>query len=249
MSKNSNHALNVLQFNLLSTFACISNPGVFLPVWASTTSALFNSLPIMKGHREHTASMGLPLCITRSWSALQEFIQIAHNMFWMVLKCAQVIVPIKAHVKYMWESFMDGAGGGRGRAVHGQISGVWNTCYILPLQTLITVFISFLCNLFSFMVELTQVSRVQWFNTHVSFTCLVKCSKAQPFSNMSVSLASLTINGGLLLIPIYNLHFLSSALVFQGENMFEKHPWNHSLKTRSMYMHIYNLFMLTYVSL
>lgn len=123
----------------------------------------------------------MSLCITCGWNTLQEFIQIAPNMFWMAMKCVQVIVPIKAHVIYMWENFMEGPGGGGGRAVQWWIMRVWNTCYILPLQTLITVFISFLCNPFSFMVELTQVSRVQWFNTHVSFTCLVKCSKAPHF--------------------------------------------------------------------
>lgn len=172
----------MLQFNLLSTSACTSNPGVLLSVWASTTSTpFFNLLPIMKGHRKHTASAGLSLCITCGWNTVQEFIQIAPNMFWMAMKCAQVIVPTKAHVIYMWESFMEGLGGGGGRAAQGWIMRVWNTCYILPLQTLITVFISFLCNPFSFMVELTQVSRVQWFNTHVSFTCLVKCSRAPHF--------------------------------------------------------------------
>lgn len=122
---------------------------------------------------------------------LQEFIQIAHNMFWIVLKCVLSIVPIKAHVKYMRE-FHGWSSSGGGRVMQGRIAGACNTCYILPLQTLISVFISFLCNLFSFMVELTQVSRVQWFNTHVSFTCLVKCSKALPLSKLPVSLASLT---------------------------------------------------------
>lgn len=146
----------------------------------------------MKAHRKRSASMWLPLCITHSWSTLREFIQIAHNMFWIVLKCVLAIVPSEAHVKYMREFFTDGAGGGGGRVVQGWIAGVCNTCYILPLQTLISVFISFLCNLFSFMVELTQVSRVQWFNTHVSFTCLVKFSKALPLSKMPVSLAFLT---------------------------------------------------------
>lgn len=85
--------------NLLSTLACVSNPGAFLPVWASTTSALFNSLPIMKVHRKRTASMWMPLCITHSWgipSTLQEFIHIAHNMFWIVLKCVLSIVPYQS---------------------------------------------------------------------------------------------------------------------------------------------------------
>lgn len=130
------------------------------------------------------------LCVSPAVKApLWRFIQIAHNVFWIVLKCVLSIVPIKAHVKYMREFH----GWSSGRVVQpGWIAGVWNTCYILPLQTLISVFISFLCNLFSFMVELTQVSRLQWFNTHVSFTCLVKCSKALLLSKMSVSLASHT---------------------------------------------------------
>lgn len=155
---------------------------------------------------------------------------------------------LSKHMWNTWESFTDGAAvvGGWCR---GQIAGVWNTCYILPLQTLISVFISFLCNLFSFMVELTQVSRLQWFNTHVSVTCLVKCSKALPLSKKSVSLASLTNKRrGVLLIPIYILHFLSSVLVFQGENTFEKYPWNRFVKTRSMCMYV-SFFTWTYVSL
>lgn len=86
------------QANLLSTLACISNPGVFLPVWASTTSALFNS------HKR--AAPAVCACLyasPHSWGAIQEFIQIAHNMFWIVLKCVLAIVPIKAHAKYMRE--------------------------------------------------------------------------------------------------------------------------------------------------
>lgn len=164
-----------------------------------------------------------------------EFIQIACSMLWMVLKCVQVLVSTKAHAKYMCKNFHGWSGRlGDGKAVQGWISGLPNTCYILPLKTLITVFISFLCNLFSFMVELTQVSRVQWFNAHVSFTCLVKHSKAPPLSK-DVGVSGIPVNRGVLLIPIYNLHFLSCVLVFQHKALFERYPCNHSLKTGFMY--------------
>lgn len=131
------------------------------------------------------------LCISPT-VAFQELNQIARNIVWIVLKYVLSIVPIKAHVKYM-RKFHGWSGFGGGRAVQGRIAKVWNTCYTLPLQTLISVFISFLCNLFSFMVELTQVNRYDDL-THVSFTCLVKYSKALPLSKMPHSLASLTNN-------------------------------------------------------
>lgn len=115
----------------------------------------------------------------------------------------------------------------------GWIPGLQNTCYILALKTLITVFISFLCNLFSFMVELTQVSRAQWFNAHVPFTCLVKHSKAPPLSK-DVGISGVPVNIGALLIPIYNLHFLPFR-VFQRKILFEKYPCNRSLKFGFMY--------------
>ena len=111
------------------------------------------------------------------------FTQIPYNIFWIVLKCALSIIPIKAHMWKTWAS--------QGKCVGwGVVSEGENTCYILLLQTLISVFISFLCNLLSFMVELTQANQVQWFNTHVPFTCLVKSSKALLLSKMYVSLAS-----------------------------------------------------------
>lgn len=196
--KNSNHALNVLQFKSPPTFFqllhSISNPGVFpAGVGSQPHRGPFFSAHYRSWKRSVcvAAFMYRPAVGVTSESSSR----FTHNMFWMVLKCVLAIVPIKAHVKYMrefhgwsgrwWWWWWEGGAG-------ADLQGSENTCYILPLQTLISVFISFLCNLFSFMVELTQVSRVQWFNTHVSFTCLVKCSKALPLSKMSVSLASLT---------------------------------------------------------
>lgn len=46
---------------------------------------------------------------------------------------------------------------------------------------------------------------------------------------------------GVLLIPIYNLHFLSSVPVFQAEIMYEKYPCIRLVKTGSMCMRVFFL--------
>lgn len=98
--------------------------------------------------------------------------RIPHNTFWIVLKTALRIIHFSWRQKDVpAKDISPGPTGGR------RLCKVWDTCYVLPLQTLISVFISSLCNLFAFMVELTQASRLQWLNTRVPFTCLVKSSK------------------------------------------------------------------------
>lgn len=96
-----------------------------------------------------------------------------------------------------------------------------NTCYVLPLQALISVFIRPLCNLFSFMSRLTKARRVWWFNTCVPFTCLVKSSKLSYVQRSWCLWHPIAINGRVLLIPIYNLHFLLSPFSFRRKDLFE----------------------------
>ncbi len=91
-----------------------------------------------------------------------------------------------------------------------------NTCYVLALQTLISVFIRLLCNLSSFMIGPTQASLVRRLKTCVLFTCLVKSSKHSYFQRFQCLCHLVAINRRALLIPIYNLHFRPSLLALEG---------------------------------
>lgn len=98
----------------------------------------------------------------------------------------------------------------------GGIKRFRNTCYVLALQTLISVFIRLLCNLSSFMIGLSQASLVRRLNTCVLFTCLVKSSKHSYFQRFQCLCHLVAINRRALLIPIYNLHFRPSLLALEG---------------------------------
>lgn len=98
----------------------------------------------------------------------------------------------------------------------GGIKRFQNTCYVLALQTLISVFIRLLCNLSSFMIGLSQASLVRRLNTCVLFTCLVKSSKHSYFQRFQCLCHLVAINRRALLIPIYNLHFRPSLLALEG---------------------------------
>lgn len=112
-SKNSKHALNVLQSSLLSTFLRASQIQVFLHRCGLRPSRpFFKSLPIMKGCRKHAACTGLPLCITRSRSIPPEsssrLLVVRSEWCWNVLRS----LFLQKHMRNTCaKTFMDGAGG------------------------------------------------------------------------------------------------------------------------------------------
>ena len=124
--KNSNHALNVLQFKSPPTFFqllhSISNPGVF-PAGVGSQPRRGPSFQLTTDH-ESAASVWLPLCIApqSEWpprvhpDLLITCFEWCWNVFWPLF--------LSKHMWNTWESFTDGAGGGGGgggRAVQGRI--------------------------------------------------------------------------------------------------------------------------------
>lgn len=243
MCKNSNRALNALQpkscqpsFNscIHLKSRCCFFCWFFLLVLVTAMSVLFNSPQIMNVHHKHAAAVLLPFSITcecppMSWARfLVTWIEQYWNMF-----CPLFLS------KHMWNTFWFHGWSvvGCGRAAQGWIAGVWTTCNILPLHALISVFISSLCNIFSFMVELTQVSTPKWFNTHISFTCLAKCLKAHPLWNMWVCLASLVIKRWWFFWFLF-ITYISSHLSFSSKRRIglKNILWILFMKTSSICM-------------
>lgn len=105
-------------FQLLHVFQIQVFPFFFCWCRLQNTSVHFSSPQIIQEHHKHTSIL----------------IQIVHNMFWMVLKYVQIILPKKstwAHVKYMWGGSADVAGTGSRRVIQGWIlRGLKHLLYI-----------------------------------------------------------------------------------------------------------------------